>query len=191
MRCVHCGHENPETSKFCAGCQARLLQKAPEGMPPTAGLEIVEGREYPPPPRNYETRYILELFEVVEAYLEGEAEPEEVEEELKAHEARLEVFESQTAPDMLNLLGQEKRRFPDDNFNTHVAYLINKGMTLYREGLGALGGALETGEEEAMLAACERLQEANNHICYSLELSAERQAELEKLLEHHPQKDLT
>ncbi|MGE0493383.1 MAG: hypothetical protein AB7S38_29515 [Vulcanimicrobiota bacterium] len=186
MQCIRCGHENPEGTKVCSGCQARLLRLAPTGVP-NQSVAIEEGREYLAPQINYETVHLMTLFEVVELFLDDGVDPEAVMAEIEAHRARLDAYEAGPLPDSLSLLAQEAQRLPADDFHTQVSYLLKKGVGLYRQGLDNLTLALEEAEtEEPFVEACQALQDGNNHICLGLELMDERQKQLEEILEKHP-----
>lgn len=188
MLCLKCSADNPNNSRYCKNCRAVLPRNL--GQPPTvAAVSLKEGVEYPEPTHHYETEQILELHELVEDVLDGNDLFQELEEHLNNMARNYKEFEEKHIRPMQELLVRESARLPDDNYNTKLSFVLKTGMQLFHEGRKDFETFFETESDdpEELEAAFARVGDGHDYICLGLEMAQERLADLQKLLQVHPE----
>lgn len=183
MLCLKCSVAAQPDQKRCSACGAVLPVQAPSGSPGQP-LAIREGVEYPAPTHHYLTPAIDKLARLVRGILDGDDLFEDLEDQLQDMSERFAEFEETYASDMQALLAQESQRFPDDNHNLQLSYLLRRGLQLFEEGSQMFEAFFDAESEDAeeLEAAFLRVQEGHDYICLTLELGNARLQELEKVI---------
>jgi hypothetical protein len=93
-------------------------------------------------------------------------------------------FEEKHAGEMQALLVQESMRFPDDEYNVQMSYLLRKGSQIFEEGCQAFDAFFDTESEnpDELEAAFRKVQEGHDYVCYALEIAAERLKALQQVV---------
>ena len=158
---------------------------------PTAQVALKEGVVYPQPTHHYETEQIQELHELVERVLDGEDLFAELEEHLEAMARNYEFFESRHIGPMQELLVQESGRFPDDDYNTQLSYVLRTGMDRFKEGRDEFKVFFETESDnpDELEEAFTKVGDGHDYICLGLEMAQTRLAALENILEEYPEEE--
>lgn len=188
MLCVKCATQNPPSSRYCSQCNALLPQQAKENDPAGA-LGIKEGVDYLSPTHHYETDQIVILAELIDGLLEGEEWFDQACEHLEQMASNFKEFEGKYVKEMQALLAREAGKFPDDDYNQQLSYLLKKGGQLFEEGCQAFEQFFDTESDdpEELLAAFEKVRDGNDHYCLSLEMASRRQQQLEEIMAAHPE----
>lgn len=173
MLCLRCGHVNPPRTKHCARCSA-MLPRMDFDEGPTSTLVVEDGRDYVLPQRSFPTRYMYDLTCRAYEYIHLEAPGEPLLEAYEVVRSAIERFEAEDMPKLLERMGDEKRKEPDDDFWTQVPYLLNRGSTMLHEGFALMDEFIGTGDVETLKAAVERMQEGNDNFGLARELGLER-----------------
>lgn len=184
MLCPRCSAEVVEQAKSCPSCHCLLPRQAPSGNP-APNLGIQEGVEYLEPRHHYETPAILKLQDLVAGVLEGEELFEELEDHLELMAGSFAEFEERHASEMQALLTQESQRFPDDEYNVQMSYLLRRGLQLFETGCQQFDRFFDTESEDAdeLEAAFARVREGHDYVCYALEIANDRMVALRQVVD--------
>ncbi|MEW6278200.1 MAG: zinc ribbon domain-containing protein [Candidatus Eremiobacterota bacterium] len=176
MLCIRCGHDNEAGSNFCEKCNAKLLQMAPTGAPGAASvLEVDEHTEYLVPDQRYVTQHLYNLTWRAYEYLHQDGPGEALLEAYQIVRAKLDEFEADAMPEMMAQFQAERQRDPEDDYPKQLIYLMNKGISLYREGATMFDSFVQSGEEPVLIEAVHRMQDGNDNIGLAYSLIAARQ----------------
>lgn len=171
MLCIRCGEANPPGSNFCSKCNAKLLQMAPTGTPGgSAVLEVDENTEYLTPKQRYVTEHLYNLTCRAYEYLHQGEPGDPLLEAYNIVKAKLLEFEEASLPEIMAQLQAERQEDPEDDYPKQILYLLNKGISLYKEGTGMFDSFVESGEEPVLVDAVTRMQDGNDNICLAYEL---------------------
>lgn len=175
MLCPRCSAEVTAEDKTCPGCKALLPRQAPSGNP-TQALGFQEGVVYLTPTHHYQTPAIELLQRIVKGLLEGQELFEELEDHLQLMAENFAEFEERYAGEMQTLLAQESTRFPEDDYNTQMSYLLRRGLQIFEEGCQAFDAFFDAESEDAdeLEAAFNKVREGHDFVCYSLEIANDR-----------------
>jgi hypothetical protein len=182
MLCPRCSAEVLPEQKSCPECKAMLPRQAPTGNPvPTLGIR--EGVTYLAPTHHYRTENIERLREIVQGLLEGEELFEDLEDQLQLMAESFAEFEDRYAGEMQVLLSQESARFPDDDYNLQLSYLLRRGLQIFEEGCQAFDHFFDTQSEDAdeLEAAFNKVRDGHDYVCYTLELANGRLQALQQV----------
>ncbi len=165
-----------------------MLPQVAKEDDPGAGLGIKEGVEYPAPTHHYETEQLVALAELIEGLLEGEEWFDQTCEHLEQMAANFKEFEETYVKEMQALLAREARKFPEDDYNQQLSYVLKKGGQLFEEGCQAFERFFESESDDPdeLMAAFYQLRDGNDYYCLSLELATRRKQELDRILAAHP-----
>lgn len=190
MLCPRCSAEVSGASKTCPQCHGVLPRQAPSGVPST-NLGIQEGVVYLEPRHHYVTPAINRLGELVAGVLEGEELFEELEDHLQLMAENFAEFEERHAGEMQALLAQESQRFPDDEYNVQMSYLLRRGLQIFEEGCQAFDRFFDTESEDAneLEAAFAKVREGHDYVCYALEIANDRMQALRQVVNDLEQLD--
>lgn len=183
MLCLRCSATILSDQKRCSTCGAILPMQAPTGSP-SQPLAMREGVEYPAPTHHYQTPAISKLSHLVRGVIDGEEFFDELEDHLQEMSESFADFEETYASDMQALLAQESQRFPDDDTNLQLSYLLRRGLQLFEEGCQMFDAFfdLESEDPEELVRAFLRVQEGHDHLCLTIELANARLKELRKVM---------
>lgn len=183
MLCPRCSAQAQATQKACPSCGALLPRQAPVGNP-TRALAIQEGVAYLAPTHHYSTPAMERLEQIVQRLLDGEELFEDLEDHLQMMAQSFTEFEEKHAGEMQALLVQESMRFPDDEYNVQMSYLLRKGSQIFEEGCQAFDAFFDTESEnpDELEAAFRKVQEGHDYVCYALEIAAERLKALQQVV---------
>lgn len=147
-------------------------------------MGLQDGVSYLAPIHHYRTPAIEKLRRLVSRLLEGEELFEELEEHLQVMAESFAEFEETYAGEMLTLLAQESARFPEDDYNTQMAYLLRRGLQIFEDGCQAFDAFFEAESEDAdeLEAAFHKVREGHDFVCYSLEIANHRLQALRKVI---------
>ncbi len=184
MLCPRCSAEVAEGAKTCPACHSLLPRQAPVGSPPTS-LGIQEGVVYLEPRHHYVTPAMTRLGEFVAGVLEGEELFEELEDHLQLMADNFAEFEERHAAEMQALLAQESQRFPDDEYNVQMSYLLRRGLQIFEEGCQAFDRFFDAESEDAdeLEAAFAKVREGHDYVCYALEIANDRMSALQQVVD--------
>lgn len=157
----------------------------------TTQVALKEGVVYPQPTHHYETEQIQELYDLVERVLDGEDLFSELEDHLDAMARNYEYFESRHIGPMQALLVQESSRFPDDDYNTQLSYVLRTGMDRFKEGRDEFKAFFdaESDDPAELEQAFTKVGDGHDYICLGLEMAQTRLAALENILEEYPEEE--
>lgn len=183
MLCLKCSAQSQPGDKRCSLCGATLPQQAPSGSP-SQPLAIREGVTYLQPTQHYKTPAIDRLSWLVGQLSQGEDLFDDLEDHLQEMAGNFAEFEERQAADMQALLAQESTRFPDDEYNLQLSYLLRRGLQLFEEGCQMFDTFFDTESDDAdeLEAAFVRVREGHDYICLTLELASARLAELQSVM---------
>ncbi len=183
MLCPKCSAAVQPDQKRCSACGAVLPVQAPTGSS-SQPLAIREGVEYLAPTHHYLTPAIDKLARLVRGILDGEELFDDLEDQLQDMSDSFAEFGETYASDMQALLAQEAQRFPDDDHNLQLSYLLRRGLQLFEEGCQMFDAFFDAESESAeeLEAAFLRVQEGHDYTCLTLELANARFLELQKVL---------
>ncbi len=183
MLCPKCSAATQPDQKRCSSCGVILPRQAPTGSP-AQPLAIREGITYLSPTHHYKTPAIDKLSELVGRLMEGEEIFDDLEDHLEDMSESFAEFEEKYATDMQALLAQESTRFPEDDYNLQLSYLLRRGLQLFDEGCRMFEAFFDAESEDAdeLDAAFRRVREGHDYICLSLELANARLHELQSVM---------
>jgi hypothetical protein len=183
MLCLKCSAEVLPEHKHCPSCQALLPKQAPTGNP-SQPLGFKEGVTYLTPTHHYSTAAIDRLHQLVRGLLEGEELFEELEDQLQLMAENFAEFEENHAGEMQALLSQESHRFPDDNYNVQMSYLLRRGLQIFEDGCQDFDRFFDTESEDAeeLEAAFNKVRDGHDYVCYALEIANDRLRALNKVV---------
>lgn len=176
MICVKCGHTNPG-GKYCEKCNAVLLQMP--GMVATSSIDVEEGKSYLTPQRSYPTEFLYNLSWRAYEYIHAGASGDPLLEAYQVVRSRMEQFDAEGLPVLLQDFELEKVDLPDDDFSRQMIYLLNKGVGMYREGFDLMDQFIASGDNQTLIQAITRMQEGNDHLGLAGELSQLRSDTIE------------
>lgn len=161
-----------------------LPRQAPTGNP-TQAIGIQEGVSYLTPTHHYHTPAIATLQKIVKGLMEGEELFEELEDHLQLMAENFAEFEEKYAGEMQTLLAQESSRFPEDDYNTQMSYLLRRGLQIFEDGCQAFDAFFDAESEDAdeLEAAFNKVRDGHDFVCYSLEIANDRLQALRKVVE--------
>lgn len=164
MLCVKCGHPNAAGSKYCAKCNAMMMQAAPESTT-TSVIDVEEGMEYLSPQRNYECQWLSDFVYVVNRYVNGEIEIDLVKGVYENIKRIYESFDNQQLPDFLNDLDSWRNTDLGKEYSRQLTYLMTKGFQLMGEGMELVRTYFDdTENQEKLEGGIEKLQDGVNQI---------------------------
>lgn len=183
MLCPMCSSEIVEGGRRCGSCGVVLPQQVPLGNP-NQGLGFREGVAYLTPTHHYSTPAIDTLRRLVNGLLDGEELFIELEAHLQLMAQSFAQFEERHASDMQALLAQESARFPEDDYNASLSYLLRRGLQIFEDGCQAFDTFFDTESDDAneLERAFELVREGHDYICYALELANERLQALQEVV---------
>lgn len=183
MLCPKCSAEITGEDKRCRACGVVLPQQAPT-VSPASGLGFQEGVTYLTPTHHYSTPAIDTLGRLVAGLLAGEELFEELEEHLQEMAEAFAQFEQRHAADMQSLLAQESHRFPGDDYNLQMSYLLRRGLQIFEDGCQAFDTFFDTESEDAheLEQAFAKVRDGHDYLCYALEIASERLQALQKVV---------
>lgn len=181
--CPRCSAAAQPEQKRCSSCGAILPQQAPTGSP-SQPLALREGITYLSPTYHYKTPAIDRLSDLVGRLMEGEEVFDDLEDHLEDMAENFAEFEEKYAADMQALLAQESTRFPEDDYNLQLSYLLRRGLQLFDEGCRMFEAFFEAESEDAdeLDAAFRQVREGHDFLCLSLELAEARMHELQAVM---------
>lgn len=182
MICIRCGHTNPGGMNFCQKCNAHLA-KIPGMSGVASSIELEEGRTYLTPHRSYPTEYLYNLTCRAYDYIHMGASGDPLLEAYEIVRTRLEDFENNGMPRLIEGFEYEKQELPNDEYAVQMIYLLNKGVAMYHEGFDMMDGFIKSGEEKELIEAVTRLQEANDYLGLAGELAALRNQKIAEELQ--------
>ncbi len=173
--CFKCSADNPAGTKYCVSCGALLPQIAPTGAS-SSSIDLDEETQYLAPTKHYPSEELLQLAWCANDFLEEEV--QELDGFLDAYEHVKQKFENYKSNNMtafLDLVADDRARAPEDPYPKQLAYLHNKGVGLYEEGIAIVEGFLDAYDADKIEA--EQLKEgviklvlANDHFSLAFEL---------------------
>lgn len=183
MLCLKCSAGAQPGDKRCSACGATLPQQAPSASR-SPSLALREGVTYLQPTHHYQTPAIDRLSWLVSQLSQGEDLFDDLEDHLSEMAGKFAEFEERYAADMQALLAQESTRFPEDDHNLQLSYLLRRGLQLFTEGCLKFDTFFDTESEDAdeLEAAFDTVREGHDFICLTLELAHGRLAELQSVL---------
>jgi hypothetical protein len=184
MLCPKCSAQTQPEHKQCPGCGALLPRQAPSGNP-TLALGFREGVTYLTPTHHYTTPAIEKLQLLVRGLLDGEELFEELEDHLQRMAENFAEFEEKHVGEMQALLNQESNRFPDDNYNVQMSYLLRRGLQIFEDGCHAFDTFFDAESEDAdeLEAAFNKVRDGHDYVCYALEIANDRLQALQKVVD--------
>ncbi len=183
MLCIRCGYDNREGTNYCSKCNAKMLAMAPVGVPGgTGGLEMDENTTYITPQQRFVTEYIFNLSNRAYEYLHLGEPGEPLLEAFEVVKQKVDEFEFNAMPDILNDLKAERNDDPDNEYPKQVLYLVNKGVALYREGIAQFESFVASGDEPTLVEAVHKMQDANDNLCLAYQMVGTRNKMLEENL---------
>lgn len=172
MICVRCGHSNPEGNNYCEKCNQHLVKMAPAGADRTS-LIVEEGYKYLAPQKSYPTKYLFDLTCRAKEYLEDDASGDPMLEAFHVIKIRLAEFEGTALPAIMEGLKSINLQYPTDDYPKQMAYLLNKGVALYHEGVALFESFIESGKNEEMVNGITKMQEGNDYVGVAEEFSGQ------------------
>ena len=157
-----------------------LLKMA--GMGPTSSIDVEEGKSYLTPQRSYPTEYLYNLTCRAYEYIHEGASGDPLLDAYHVVRTRMEQFETEGLPALLQEFELEKVELPEDDFSRQMIYLLNKGVGMYRDGFDLMEQFIESGETETLIRAVTGMQEGNDHLGLAGELSQMRSDTIEREL---------
>jgi hypothetical protein len=183
MLCIRCGHDNPDGTNFCTKCNAKMLQMAPSGTPGGRSvLELDEHTTYLTPDRRYVTEYMYNLTCRAYEYLHVGESGEPLLEAYQFVKSKIDELEQVGMPEMIAQLQAERSDDPENEYPKQVLYLLNKGITLYREGFGMFDSFVQSGEDQVLIDSIHKMQDANDNLCLAYQVIGTRNQMLEEEL---------
>lgn len=175
MICIKCGHANPDHLNYCEKCNAYIFKMgAGQGAAPSV-IDLEEGKQYFVPERSYPTEYLYNLTCRAYEYIHENAPGEPLLEAYEVVRTKLDEMEEQSLPGVLEGLNHQRLEDPEDDFPRQMAYLINKGVLLYREGTALMDEFIANGENSVLIDAVTRMQEGNDNFGLALEMGQARE----------------
>lgn len=183
MLCPKCSTTITTDLKFCPSCGVALPQQIPDKAP-TVSLGIKEGVTYLTPTHHYETPPLKKLSEIFQAILDGEEQFEELEDQLQVMAGNFADFEDLYAAEMQALLVQESNRFPQDDYNIQMSYLLRRGLQIFEEGCQAFDQFFDNESDDAdeLEAAYTKVRDGHDFLCFAMELARERLVALQEVV---------
>lgn len=173
MICMKCGQMNPDSLNFCQKCNATLMKVAPTGASSSV-IDVEEGKEYLTPQKSYPTEFLYNLTCRAYEYIHHGASGDPLLEAYDVVRTRLEEFENEALPTILEHMQFERQEYPEDDYARQMLYLLNKGVALYREGCAMMDEFIETGETPTLIEAVRRMQDGNDNLGLATELCSLR-----------------
>lgn len=181
MLCIRCGFDNKEGSNYCSKCNAKILTMAPSGAPGAASaVELDENTNYLTPQQRFVTEYVFNLTNRAYEYLHLGEPGEPLLEAFQVVKHNVDDFEQNKYPDILQDLKNERSDYPDDEYPKQVLYLLSKGLSLYREGIGMFESFIASGDEPTLIESVHKMQDANDNLCLAYQIVGLRNRGLEE-----------
>lgn len=180
MLCIRCGYDNKEGTNYCSKCNAKMLTMAPTGVPGAgSAVELDENTTYLTPQQRFVTEYMFDLTSRAYEYLHLGEPGEPLLEAYQVVRQRVDDFEKTQFPEILADLQNQRSDSPDEEYPKQVIYLINKGLSLYREGFGLFDSFVASGDEPTLIDAIHKMQDANDNLCLAYQVVGLRNKALE------------
>jgi hypothetical protein len=152
-----------------------LPRMAPQHDAPAASLvDMQEGTQYRVPQRSFPTEYMYNLTCHAAAYIHEEASGTPLLDAYHDVRSRIEAFEANDLPGLLDRLHLERAAAPHDDYYGEVIYLLSRGVSIFREGFERMDAFIESGDTDTLKDAVTRMQEANDNLALGKQLSLER-----------------
>lgn len=181
MLCVRCGYDNKEGTNYCSKCNAKMLAMAPTGIPGSgSAVEMDENTTYLTPQQRFVTEFIFNLSNRAYEYLHLGEPGEPLLEAFEVVKQRVDEFENNAMPDILADLQKQRSEYPEEEYPRQVLYLVNKGVSLYREGIAMFESFVASGDETTLLDAVHKMQDANDNVCLAYQMVGLRNKVLEE-----------
>jgi hypothetical protein len=163
-----------------------MLTMAPSGAPGAASaVELDENTHYLTPERRFVTEYLFDLTNRAYEYLHLGEPGEPLLEAFQVVKQRVDDFEHNKYPDILETFVNERNDFPEDEYPKQVLYLLNKGLNMYREGIAQFESFIASGDEPTLIESVTKMQDANDNLCLAYQLVGLRNKGLEEDLRKH------
>jgi hypothetical protein len=175
MMCFRCGSDNGPGARYCGQCNAVLPRmESPHDVPAASLVDMQEGTQYRVPQRSFPTEHMYNLTVHAAAYIHEEASGTPLLEAYQEVRKRIEAFEFNDLPGLLDRLHLEKSMAPDDDYYSEIIYLLSRGVSMFREGFERFDAFIESGDTDTLKEAVTRMQEANDNLALGKQLSLER-----------------
>lgn len=182
MICIKCGHSNPDSLNYCEKCNAHLVKMA-FASAPTSSIEVEEGKSYLSPQRSYPTEHLYNLTCRAVEYVDQGASGDPLLEAYKIVQERMDEFETESLPALLQAYQSEKVDVPEDDYSSQMIYLLKIGVAKYREGFAMMDQFIASGENATLIQAVHTMQYGNDHLGLAGELATLRGQKIEEELE--------
>lgn len=177
MLCLRCGGENPPRANYCTRCNAVLPRiVTSDSTPPASTIDVEEGRHYLVPQRSFPTEYLYNLTCRAYEYIHENASGTPLLDAYNVVRTRIEAFESNDLPHLLDRLRLGQMAAPDDDYYSQMVYLLKRGVSVMHEGFERMDAFIESGEIETLKEAIAMMQEGNDSLGLGKQLSLQRSA---------------